>query len=59
MAVISDGGNAGVIVGCSSNYSVVMSLLNIDFQTERQDKIERIFWFIELGRKRLPHAMLS
>ena len=32
MAVISDDGVAGIIVGCSSNYSVVMSLLNIDFR---------------------------
>ena len=32
MAVTSEDGVAGVIVGCSENYSVAMSLLNLDFK---------------------------
>jgi rod shape-determining protein MreC len=32
MAVISGNGVAGVIVGCSENYSVAMSVLNLDFR---------------------------
>jgi rod shape-determining protein MreC len=32
MAVTADNSVAGVIVGCSENYSVAMSLLNLDFK---------------------------
>ena len=32
MAVVSDDGAAGIIVGCSQNFSVAMSLLNVDFR---------------------------
>jgi len=32
MAVIAGSGVAGVIVGCSENYSIAMSLLNLDFR---------------------------
>ena len=32
MAVIADGGVAGVISGCSENFSIVMSLINLDFK---------------------------
>lgn len=32
MAVVSNKGPAGVVVGCSNNYSVAISLLNLDFR---------------------------
>jgi rod shape-determining protein MreC len=38
MAVISSDGVAGKIVGCSRNYSVAMSLLNIDFKLSARIK---------------------
>jgi rod shape-determining protein MreC len=43
MAVISDGCAAGVIVGCSNNYSVAMSLLNIDFKLSARIKSNGYF----------------
>jgi rod shape-determining protein MreC len=32
MAVIADGSVAGIISGCSENFSIVMSLINLDFR---------------------------
>ncbi len=43
MAVTSDDSVAGVIVGCSDNYSVVMSLLNIDFRLSARIKSNGYF----------------
>jgi rod shape-determining protein MreC len=45
MAVVSNNSIAGLIVGCSENYSVAISLLNLDFR----DQNKRIFRFPYLG----------
>ena len=59
MAVISDGGIAGVIVGCSSNYSVVMSLLNIDFRLSARIRSNGYFGSLSWDGRDYRHAMLS
>jgi len=43
MAVTSADGVAGVIVGCSENYSVAMSLLNLDFKLSARIKSNGYF----------------
>ena len=43
MAVISDNGVAGVVVGCTENYSVAMSLLNLDFKLSTRIKSNGYF----------------
>jgi rod shape-determining protein MreC len=43
MAVSSGGAVAGVIVGCSENYSVAMSLLNLDFKVSARIKSNGYF----------------
>ena len=43
MAVTSGDGVAGVIVGCSENYSVAMSLLNLDFKLSARLKSNGYF----------------
>jgi len=43
MAVIADGGVAGVIVGCSENFSIVMSALNLDFRLSARIKSSGYF----------------
>ena len=54
MAVTSENGVAGVIVGCSENYSVAMSLLNLDFRLSARIKSNGYFGSLKLGWKRLP-----
>ena len=43
MAVIADGGVAGVISGCSENFSIVMSLINLDFKLSARIKSNGYF----------------
>ena len=43
MAVIADGGVAGVISGCSENFSIVMSLINLDFRLSARIKSSGYF----------------
>lgn len=59
MAVISDDGVAGVIVGCSSNYSVVMSVLNIDFRLSARIKSNGYFGSLSWDGRDYSHAILS
>ncbi|MGB8489543.1 MAG: rod shape-determining protein MreC, partial [Bacteroidales bacterium] len=47
MAVISNSGAAGVIVGCSENFSVAISLLNLDFRLS--SRIRKNGYFGSLG----------
>ena len=43
MAVIADGSVAGVISGCSENFSIVMSLINLDFRLSARIKSNGYF----------------
>jgi len=43
MAVIADGGVAGVVSGCSENFSIVMSLINLDFRLSARIKSNGYF----------------
>ena len=43
MAVIADGGVAGIISGCSENFSIVMSLINLDFRISARIKSNGYF----------------
>jgi rod shape-determining protein MreC len=59
MAVASDQGVAGVIVGSSDNYSVVMSLLNIDFRLSVKLKTSGYFGSLSWDGRDYGHAVLS
>ncbi len=59
MAVTSGQGVAGVIVGCSENYSIVMSLLNIDFKVSARIKSNGYFGSISWDGRNYQEAILS
>jgi rod shape-determining protein MreC len=59
MAVIADGGVAGVIVGCSENFSVVMSLLNLDFRLSARIKSNGFFGSLSWDGRDYRKAILS
>lgn len=59
MAVTSFNGVAGVIVGCSDNYSVAMSLLNLDFRLSVRMKANGYFGSLRWDGKDYLHAMLG
>jgi rod shape-determining protein MreC len=59
MAVTSDDGAAGVIVGCSDNFSVVMSLLNLDFRLSTRIKSNGYFGSLSWDGHNCTHAVLS
>lgn len=59
MAVISDEGIAGVIVGCSGNYSIVMSVLNLDFRLSAKIKSNGYFGSLSWDGKDIGQAILS
>ncbi len=59
MAVISADGIAGVIVGCSKNYSVVMSLLNLDFRISARIKSNGYFGSLNWDGLSYKHAILN
>jgi rod shape-determining protein MreC len=59
MAVTSLNGVAGVIVGCSANYSVAMSLLNLDFKLSSRLKSNGYFGSLTWDGRDYLHAVLS
>ncbi|HOF21653.1 MAG TPA: rod shape-determining protein MreC [Bacteroidales bacterium] len=59
MAVIADDAVAGVIVGCSSNYSVAMSLLNTDFRLSARIRSNGYFGSLSWDGKSYRHAVLN
>jgi rod shape-determining protein MreC len=59
MAVISGNGIAGVVVGCSENYSVAMSLLNLDFKLSARIKSNGYFGSLSWDGRDYRLAILS
>jgi len=59
MAVTSGNGVAGVIVGCSENFSVVMSLLNLDFKLSARIKSNGYFGSLNWDGRDYRKAVLS
>ena len=59
MAVTSENSVAGVIVGCFANYSVAMSLLNLDFKLSTRIKSNGYFGSLSWDGKDYSHAILS
>jgi len=59
MAVISDGSAAGIISGCSENFSIVMSLINLDFRLSARIKSNGYFGSIAWDGKDYRTAMLN
>jgi rod shape-determining protein MreC len=59
MAVIADGGVAGAIVGCSENFSVVMSVLNLDFRLSARIKANGYFGSLSWDGRDYRKAILS
>jgi rod shape-determining protein MreC len=59
MVVISGESAAGIIVGCSENYSVVMSLLNIDFRLSARLRSNGYFGSLSWDGKDYSHAVLT
>lgn len=59
MVVVSGESAAGVIVGCSDNYSVVMSLLNIDFKVSARLRSNGYFGSLSWDGRDYSHAVLT
>jgi rod shape-determining protein MreC len=59
MAVISNNGVAGVIVGSSDNFSVAMSLLNLDFKLSARLKTNDYFGSLTWDGKNPHQAVLN
>ncbi len=59
MAIIADGGVAGIIVGCSQNYSIAMSVLNLDFRLSARIKSNGAFGSLSWEGSDFRHAVLS
>ncbi len=59
MAVISDNGAAGVIVACSDNYSIAMSLLNLDFKLSSRLKSNGNFGSLSWDGRDYRYAVLN
>jgi rod shape-determining protein MreC len=59
MAVITGNNVAGVIVGCNENYSVAMSLLNLDFKLSTRIKTNGYFGSLSWDGRDYRHAILS
>ncbi|MDP4222328.1 MAG: rod shape-determining protein MreC [Bacteroidota bacterium] len=59
MAVTSGDNVAGVIIGCSQNYSVAISLLNIDFRVSARIKSNGYFGSLSWDGKNYRHAILN
>jgi rod shape-determining protein MreC len=59
MAVASSDGVAGVIVGSSENYSVAMSLLNLDFRLSVRIKSNGYFGSLTWDGRDYRHALLG
>ena len=59
MAVNSGDGAAGVIVGCSDNYSIAMSILNLDFKLSVRIKSNGYFGSLSWDGRNYRKAILS
>jgi rod shape-determining protein MreC len=59
MAIVSANSVAGVIVGCSKNYSVAMSLLNPDFKLSARIKSNGYFGSLGWDGRDYRYAVLS
>jgi len=59
MAVTSAYGIAGMIVGCSENYSRAMSLLNLDFRVSARIKSNGYFGSLNWDGRDVSHAILN
>ncbi len=59
MAVLSGNSVAGIIMGCSDNFSVVMSVLNIDFRLSARIKSAGYFGSLAWDGRNSEHATLS
>jgi rod shape-determining protein MreC len=59
MAVTSGGSVAGITMGCSNNYSVVMSVLNLDFRLSARIKSNGYFGSLSWDGSDINHAVLS
>ena len=59
MAVISANSVAGVIIGCSRNYSVAMSLLNLDFKLSARIRSNGYFGSLNWDGRDYRYATLS
>jgi rod shape-determining protein MreC len=59
MAVIASNGIAGVIVGCSKNYSVAMSVLNLDFKLSARIKSNGYFGSLSWEGRDYRYAVLG
>lgn len=59
MAVINANSVAGVIVGCSKNYSVAMSVLNLDFKLSARIKSNGYYGSLSWGGRDYRYATLS
>jgi len=59
LAVVTGNSVAGVIVTCSENYSVAMSLLNIDFRLSARIKSNGYFGSLSWDGRDVEHALLS
>jgi rod shape-determining protein MreC len=59
MAVTAFDGVAGVIVGCSENYSVAMSLLNLDFRLSARLKSSGYFGSLSWDGRDYRYAVLG
>jgi rod shape-determining protein MreC len=59
MAVTSVDGIAGVIVGCSRNYSIAMSMLNLDFKLSARLKSNGYFGSLGWDGKQYNYVVLN
>jgi rod shape-determining protein MreC len=59
MAIVTANSVAGVVVGCSGNYSVAMSLLNLDFKLSARIKSNGYFGSLSWDGKDYRFAVLS
>jgi rod shape-determining protein MreC len=59
MAVASGNSVAGIIMGCSDNYSVAMSVLNLDFRLSARIRSNGYFGSLSWEGRDYTHALLS
>jgi rod shape-determining protein MreC len=59
MAVTSGNNVAGVIIGCSENFSVAISLLNLDFRLSARIKSSGYFGSLNWDGRNYRHAVLN
>ena len=59
MSVITGSGVAGVIVGCSRNYSIAMSILNLDFKLSARIKSNGYFGSLNWDGRNYHFAVLN